>query len=113
MSASNLLDDVANDLAVWIDQTATEVALAFARARPPFAAHVTEEDKLQFYRAMLFNPDGSPNAAGRDEQLQRLGSDGFADVFKAVTRRWPELKPPEPEEITVPDEWPAAPPTMR
>jgi hypothetical protein len=68
-----------------------------------------ESAQMAYYRSKLFNPDGSPNPAGRDEQLRRLGSDGFATVFKAVTQHWPELKPAEQEEISVPDEWPTVP----
>jgi hypothetical protein len=107
---TTMMDDIADDLSVWIDQTANEVALAFAPARAPFSAKITEEQKLQYYKDQLFNPDGSPNVQGRDQQQARLGADGFAQVYNAVIRRWPELKPPEPEEVEVPDEWPAAPP---
>lgn len=110
MPHTNLLEDVANDLALWIDDISTDIALAFSATRSPFSAHVTEEEKLEFYKSRLFNPDGSPNAQGRDEELARMGSDSFAQVFKAVTRRWPELKPMAPPEIGVPDQWPSAPP---
>ena len=112
MRGQNMLDDVATDLALWIDETATEVALAFAPARAPFSAKITEDQKLEFYKARLFNPDGSPNQAGRQAEVQRLGPEGFGHVYKAVVKRWPELKPPEPEEIEVPEEWPPAGPVM-
>jgi hypothetical protein len=102
----NSLDEIANDLAIWIDQTATEIALAFAPTRAPFSANVTEEQKLQYYRSQLFNPDGTPNAAGRTAQLQRLGVEGFGIVYKAVIKRWPELRIPSPEPISVPEQWP-------
>src|SRR5262245_61009316 len=101
-----MMDEVADDPALWIDTTANEVALAFPPARAPFSANITEEQKLQFYRSQLFNPDGSPNQVGRNTEMARLGSDGFAKVYKAVLARWPELKPPEPQEIAVPEEWP-------
>ena len=101
----NMLDDVANDLAIWIDQTATEVALAFAPARSPFSAKITEDQKLEFYKNRIFNPDGSPNIQGRQQEMARLGPEGFGQVYKAVVAKYPELKPPEPPEITVPDEW--------
>lgn len=107
----NMLDDVANDLALWIDQTATEVALAFAPARAPFSANVTEEQKLEFYTHQLFNPDGTPNAQGRSTELSRLGAEGFGRVYKAVLARHPELRPEPPPAIEVPQQWPApAPP---
>src|ERR1700754_190991 len=106
----NFLDDVSNDLALWIDQTATEVALAFAPARAPFSANVTEQQKLEFYRARLFNPDGSPNSQGRSEEIGRLGAEGFGRVYKAVVDHFPDLKPAEAAPIEVPEEWPTVPP---
>jgi len=111
---ANPLDDIANDLALWIDQTSTEIALAFAPTRSPFSADVSEEQKLEYYRQRLFNPDGSPNAAGRDQEMQRLGSDGFAQVYRAVVKRYPDLRIPTPEEMAppleVPEQWPQMPP---
>ena len=104
-----MMDEVASDLALWIDQVSSQVALAFAPGRAPFSANISEEQKLQFYRSRLFNPDGSPNAQGRNEEMARLGGEGFASVYKAVTKRWPELKIPSPPEIEVPEQWPTGP----
>src|SRR5215468_5671718 len=103
---ANMMDEVATDLAAWIDKTASEVALAFAPGRAPFSANITEDQKLQYYRSQLFNPDGSPNVQGRTAQLQRLGVEGFGLVYKAIIKRWPELKIPAPPSIEVPSEWP-------
>ena len=105
----NMLDSVADDLSHWIDDMAEQVASAFAPGRAPFAAPITQEQKLEYYRAQLFNPDGSPNPAGRQAQLQRLGTDGFTRVYKAVIRAWPDLQLPTPPEIAVPQQWPRAP----
>lgn len=102
----NPLDEIASDLALWIDQTSTQIALAFAPTRAPFSADVTEEQKLEYYRTRLFNPDGTPNAQGRQAELQRLGVEGFGLVYKAIIKRWPELRIPTPEPITVPQQWP-------
>jgi hypothetical protein len=91
------LDDVASDLAAWIDDTATQIALAMApRGQQPFAAQMTEQQKLAYYTARLFNPDGSPNMQGRTQELQRLGPEGFAGVYKAVIKAHPELHVPTP-----------------
>jgi hypothetical protein len=103
----SMLDDVANDLALWIDQTATEVALAFSPARAPFSAQITEEQKLSFYKNQLFLPDGSPNQQGRQQEIARLGAEGFGQVYKAVVSAYPQLKPAPPPEIEVPEEWPS------
>lgn len=107
---ANFMDDIANDLALWVDQTADAVASAFAPSRAPFSANITEQQKLDFYRARLFNPDGSPNVPGRSEELARLGPEGFGRVYKAVVDHWPELKPPEQPPIEVPEQWPTMPP---
>jgi len=105
---ANPLDEIASDLAIWIDQTSSEIALAFAPTRAPFSANVTEEQKLQYYRTQFFHPDGTPNVEGRNAQLQRLGVEGFGLVYKAIIRRWPDLRIPTPEPIEVPAEWPTA-----
>lgn len=103
---ANPLDQIANDLALWIDQTSSEIALAFAPTRAPFSANLSEEQKLQYYRDQFFHPDGTPNTEGRNAQLQRLGVEGFGLVYKAIIRRWPDLKIPTPEPLAVPEQWP-------
>src|SRR5262245_10789384 len=104
---ANFLDDIADDLAVWIDQTADQVARAFAPGRAPFSANISEEQKLEYYRSRLFNPDGSPNPQGRDAEFQRLGVAGFSQVYRALIARYPELRVPAPPPIEVPEQWPA------
>lgn len=107
---ANFLDSVAEDLANWVDQTASQVALAFAPGRAPFSANISEDQKLQYYRNRLFNPDGSPNVQGREAEVQRLGIQGFSQVYRAILSRYPELRVPTPPPIEVPQEWPAAAP---
>jgi hypothetical protein len=82
--------------------------LAFSPARAPFSAQITEQQKLAFYKSQLFNPDGSPNQAGRQAQIARLGAEGFGHVYKAVVKAYPELKPAPPPPIEVPAEWPGS-----
>jgi hypothetical protein len=107
----NQLDLIAADLAAWIDDAAERVALAFAPARSPFSAQVTEQQKLDFYTRRLFNPDGSPNVTGRQAELERLGAEGFGKVYQAVVAAHPELKPaPEPETTNLFDQPPPMPP---
>jgi hypothetical protein len=92
-----MLDDVASDLAVWIDQVSNELALAMApQGVSPFAAPISESQKLEYYRAQLFNPDGTPNLQGRAAQMQRLGPEGFTQVYKAVIKAYPDLRVPAP-----------------
>jgi hypothetical protein len=92
-----MLDDVATDLASWIDDTATQIAVALGPAGvSPFSATLTEQQKLEYYRTQLFNPDGTPNLQGRQAQINRLGPEGFAQVYKAVIKAYPDLRVPAP-----------------
>jgi|SRR5215471_120965 len=91
--------EIAQDLATWINQTAHEVALGMMpQGRAPFSAPLSEQQKLDYYTQQLFNADGTPNMQGRQAQLQRLGPENFANVFKAVIKAHPELKVPSPPE---------------
>jgi len=105
-----MFDDVANDLALWIDETASKVALALSPRTAPFAVNLTEAQKLDIYTRQLFNPDGSPNEAGRQAQLARLGPEGFAQVYKAVIAAHPELRPNMPDPDSIEALAPAPPP---
>ena len=108
MPNTTILDAVATDLALWLDQESTRIAAAMApQGTAPFAAPVSEEQKLQYYRDQLFNPDGTPNLNGRNAQMERLGPQGFTQVYKAVLKAYPQLRVPTPPEMAAP---PGAPP---
>lgn len=97
MPQQTMLDNVASDLAVWIDQTATRIAAAMApQGVAPFSAQISESEKLEYYRSALFNPDGTPNLQGRNQEMQRLGPEGFTQVYKAVLKAYPQLRIPTP-----------------
>jgi hypothetical protein len=85
MPKQHVLDLVAEDLAAWIDDTADQLVEAMTEGGvTPFAAQTTTADRLAYYRAQFFNPDGSPNAAGRDAEEQRLGTEGFLKALRTV-----------------------------
>lgn len=111
MPTQTVLDAVANDLAVWLDQTATKIAAAMApQGTAPFSAQLSETQKLDYYKNQLFNPDGTPNVQGRAQQIDRLGPLGFTQVYKAVIKAYPELRIPAPPSATpLPPEAPAVP----
>ena len=97
MPNQSMLDNIATDLAKWIDQTSTQIAAAMApQGVAPFAADLDQTQKLEYYRSMLFNPDGTPNTAGRNAEIARLGPQSFAMVYKTVVNAYPELKLPTP-----------------
>lgn len=100
MPETTMLDDVATDLAAWIDDTANQIALALApTGRAPFSAPISESQKLEYYRAQLFNPDGTPNLGGRTQEMNRLGPEGFTQVYKAVIKAYPDLRVPAPPQV--------------
>ena len=84
---SHWLDSLADDLHDWM-QTEIDVMTRALRegGRSPFAARVTEADKLRFYQRAFFNPDGSPNQVGRQQTLARIGVEGYVTVMKALAR---------------------------
>lgn len=99
-----MLEQVAEELADWIDRMAQEVAAGMMQdGRSPFGAQMTEQEKLEYYAQQLFNPDGSPNVEGRQKLIERVGVDGFVRILNAVMkgRGQPALPglptPPEPE----------------
>ena len=82
------LDDLADDLFDWIEAQIVGLTDAFqAGGRSPFAAPVSEAQKLAFYKRAFFNKDGSPNEAGRKATMARIGIDGptgYVATMKAV-----------------------------
>src|SRR5215471_1948671 len=107
----SLIDRVSTDLAIWIDQISTKIALGMSTGGvAPGAAPLSEEQKLQYYRDQLFNPDGTPNLQGREQQIQRLGPLGFTQVYKAVLKAYPNLRLPTPPGMGGPPSTQTAPP---
>ncbi len=87
MTAAHTWDQVADELAAWLDTESTALADALtAGGRAPFAADLTERERLDYYTAQFFHPDGSVNDQGRADVMQRLGEVGYADAFRAVMR---------------------------
>jgi hypothetical protein len=96
-------DLIAQDLAQWLEDMSTSLAIAFSpQGVAPFAAPISEQQKLAYYSSQLFNADGTPNDAGRNAELQRLGPIGFRTVYRAVIQAYPWLKLPTPPEGAAP-----------
>lgn len=96
MPEANPLDVMAEELAEWADNISTRIAEGIKGGfNAPGAAQISERQKLAFYTRQMFNADGTPNYQGRQQLMERLGADGFAEVFKDVTDARPELVPPE------------------
>lgn len=94
----NPLDQLADELGAWVDEVSTRIAQSVVGGyAAPGAARLSEQQKMAYYSRQFFNPDGSPNDAGRAQEMQRLGPEGFAEVWKEVLDAHPEWAPP-PEE---------------
>lgn len=79
------LDDLTDDLFDWITRETDVLVHAFrAGGHSPFAAAISERDKLAFYTRALFLPDGSDNVQGRAETLARLGPEEYARTVAMV-----------------------------
>ncbi|MDE3073785.1 MAG: hypothetical protein KGJ86_00015 [Chloroflexota bacterium] len=86
--SDHVWNQVEDDLSSWINDTADSVAKAMAGgSHSPFAADITEQQKLDYYRGTLFNPDGSPNVAARQSLLDRAGIKGYAQVMNALGKQ--------------------------
>lgn len=92
----NPLDRVAAELADWADVISTRIADGIKGGfQAPGAAALSEHQKLEYYTAQMFGPDGQPNLEGRAKLMDRMGPEQFAEVYAEVTSAHPELKPPE------------------
>lgn len=100
--SANPLDKLAAELGEWVDLISTQIAdSVMGGFSAPGAAQLNERQKLDYYTRQFFNPDGSPNDQGRAQEMQRLGPEGFAEVWNEVISAHPELKPP-PQQPYVP-----------
>jgi hypothetical protein len=98
MPEKNPIDRMATELADWAMITSKQIADSIKGGfLAPAAAQLSERQKLEYYTAMMFEPDGSPNEKGRAQLLQRMGPVQFAEAFADVTAAHPELAPKEPE----------------
>jgi hypothetical protein len=104
-------DGVATDLVDWLETESKWYADAMrgGSQRSPFAAQTSEAEKLDYYRRQMYTsaPDGSilydqPNQEGRSNLMQRLGVDGYTQVYQATKPEAGRRAPVEPE----PDEEP-------
>lgn len=100
MPQPNPIDVMARALAEWAITESKQIAEAIKGGMAaPGAAQLSEQQKLEYYTRAFFNPDGSPNYAGRQKEAARMGPNAFADAYEEVIRAHPELSqtPETPE----------------
>lgn len=100
MPAKDVADIVADEIAQWIERTAEAVAGAILDS--PLAPQVVTpplNEALDLFHPYFFNPDGTPNAAGRSYVMNGgvdpftgqtgpgQGADGYESIAKGLARR--------------------------
>lgn len=77
-----------SDVEQWMDEAVSYLygEITSDGKAVPFSAHVSDDKKLDYYRARFYNSDGTPNEQGRAEEYTRLGPEGYRDVISALTQ---------------------------
>jgi hypothetical protein len=87
MPKETVYDRVATSLATWLQETPVRVAELWIGDGPaPFAAKVSTKELLAYYDRRFFNPDGTPNVPGRQDELARIGIAGYAETMRQVMK---------------------------
>lgn len=86
MASQHVWEQVAEQLGQWLESEPDVIAeqLFGGGRRAPFAGKATEKEKLAYYRSQFFNDNGSPNEQGRTELLNRVGVDGYTQIYNAL-----------------------------
>lgn len=95
MAAADQFASVIDAVTEWYEKTPDEIVdLILDGASSPFAANMSETDKLAYYNAQFFLPDGSPNQAGRQQELQRLGVPAYLKALSQMQKLHGIFSPP-------------------
>jgi len=80
-------EEITDEITRWLRDEPLVIAEAFLyRGRAPWSARASEAQKLDFYRAHMENPDGTPNAQGRAQILERVGIEGYYQIVAALSK---------------------------
>lgn len=81
------LESIADEIADWIEQTSSAVALAMMDGtHAPFSARATQAELGAFYGETLFGPDGMPIVEMWSRMYQRTGADGLREAVEGGQR---------------------------
>ncbi|HXI15864.1 MAG TPA: hypothetical protein VNM48_05790 [Chloroflexota bacterium] len=106
-SSTHSLDTLVEDVAAYIEDSASYLAEAMLEdGRAPFEARLTEQERYDYFRGLLWNEDGTPNQEGRQHLMGSGGVDEYARVYRWVTARAKQremrgsTRPPQDEPAT-------------
>lgn len=90
MPKQHSLDRLVDELADWIEETSDFLAESMLEdGVAPFEARVTEAQRYEYFRRLIWNDDGTPNAEGRQHLLDSTGGsiDEYVRTFRWVEQR--------------------------
>jgi hypothetical protein len=100
MPRQHQFDQISQDLAEWIDSMVKQLTGALTEGGvAPFAANVSQAQKLSYYSSKVYLPDGSINVAGRSQLMQTYGPEGYASIMRTVLKSTGGLPPIPPQSI--------------
>jgi hypothetical protein len=75
------MEEVADDLGLWVEATADATAEAMKDGdHAPFSARVSQQRLAEFYGTTLWDVNGMPNAQLWLREYQRVGADGLREA---------------------------------
>ena len=81
------MEEVADELGLWIESTADAVAGAMLEGdHAPFSARVSQARLAEFYGTTLWSENGTPNAQLWHREFQRVGADGLREAIDGGAR---------------------------
>jgi hypothetical protein len=87
MPKQDTADRLAADLVEWVERRSTELAEAILGSPlRPQVTTPTRDEALAYYGRLMWLPDGTPNQAGRDQLLARVGAEGFEKIALALAK---------------------------
>ena len=109
MAKQTLADVVAAEINDWIERTSDAAAQALLDSvYAPDVVQPPTAELLAYYRspsfqALLWNPDGTPNTAGRGSLVAQVGEAGYRDIAKALAGTQPltPVATPHPTNTTL------------
>lgn len=86
MPKQDIYSQIAAELEEWVEASAEWLADAFKGqgGLSPFEAPLTDAQRLAYYEAQFFLPNGLPNVKGRQEEIDRLGPQQYAAALREV-----------------------------
>ena len=88
MPQKHMWDQVADEIVSWIEGESDWYAAELMGNSPaPFSKELSEKEKQEYYESQMYKPDGSPNDAGRQQVLQRIGIENYIPLMQELDKK--------------------------